>query len=47
VRWAKESAGWRKAVELDPVMTDSLFNVLLAYSTDGVNPFRSGQYTLW
>jgi hypothetical protein len=28
-------------------MMSSLFNVLLGYSTDGVNPFRSGQYTLW
>ena len=31
----------------DPKMADSAFNIGLAYSTDGVNPFRSGQYTLW
>jgi hypothetical protein len=26
---------------------NSLFSIVLAYSTDGVNPFRSGQYSLW
>jgi hypothetical protein len=28
-------------------MGDGSQNIALAYSTDGVNPFRSGQYSMW
>jgi hypothetical protein len=43
----KDSPGWFDAVAGDANMASSVYNILLAYSTDGVNPFRSGQYTLW
>lgn len=43
----QESAAWDRLVLHDPLMVDSIINVVLAYSTDGVNPFRSGQYTMW
>ena len=42
-----DSPGWANNILKDPVFMESIFSIALAYSTDGVNPFRSGQYTLW
>jgi hypothetical protein len=38
---------WDDFVTQDPIMSSGTQNIALAYSTDGVNPFRSGVYSLW
>jgi hypothetical protein len=47
VRSIHDSVFWDECITQDDVMGDGTQNIALAYSTDGVNPFRSGQYSMW
>jgi hypothetical protein len=47
VRSVHDSEMWDEFVTQDPTMSSGSQNIALAYSTDGVNPFRSGVYSLW
>lgn len=42
-----QSPEWKAAFERNPWLKSSAYNVLLCMSTDGVNPFRSGQHSCW
>jgi hypothetical protein len=43
-----DSPAWHKYLKDNPKFgTQSVYDVLLCLSTDGVNPFRSGTHSLW
>lgn len=42
-----DSPGWAEGVASDNVFMASAFNLVLAYSTDGVNPFKKSLHTMW
>ena len=42
-----DSPGWKALFDAKPALRRSAYNVILCLSTDGVNPFRSGQHSCW
>ena len=42
-----DSPGWKALFDAKPALRRSVYNIVLCLSTDGVNPFRSGQHSCW
>ena len=43
----QDSFCWNKYLEDNPLFASVLSNLLLAFCTDGVNPFKGGQFSVW
>ena len=42
-----DSPAWKALFDAKPNLRQGLYNIILCLSTDGVNPFRSGQHSCW